>query len=68
MELRAEEVVATQGTAEGVDVPRSSNGVGTELGIEDPEIFDAVRYHTTGRSNMSLLEKVIFIADFIALQ
>jgi len=38
----------------------------TVLHIEDPEIFDAVRYHTTGRNNMSLLEKVIFIADFIS--
>lgn len=38
----------------------------TELKIEDTEIFDAVRYHTTGRKNMSLLEKVIFIADFIS--
>ena len=34
------------------------------LGIEDEDIFNAVRYHTTGRANMSLLEKVIFIADF----
>lgn len=38
----------------------------TVLHIEDEEIFDAVRYHTTGRNNMSLLEKVIFIADFIS--
>ena len=38
----------------------------TALNIEDPEILDAVRYHTTGRNNMSLLEKVIFIADFIS--
>ncbi|MCI5652414.1 bis(5'-nucleosyl)-tetraphosphatase (symmetrical) YqeK [Anaeromassilibacillus senegalensis] len=36
------------------------------LGIEDEEIIDAVRYHTTGRNNMTLLEKVIFIADFIS--
>ena len=34
------------------------------LGIKDDDIFNAVRYHTTGRSGMSLLEKVIFIADF----
>ena len=27
------------------------------------DIIDAVRYHTTGRPNMSLLEKVVFIAD-----
>ena len=37
-----------------------------ELKIEDDEIFDAVRYHTTGRKDMALLEKVIFIADFIS--
>lgn len=34
------------------------------LNIKDDDIFNAVRYHTTGRANMSLLEKVIFIADF----
>ena len=38
----------------------------TVLHIEDEEIFDAVRYHTTGRKDMALLEKVIFIADFIS--
>ena len=36
----------------------------TELGITDGEILDAVRYHTTGRAGMTLLEKVIFVADF----
>lgn len=35
-----------------------------ELGIIDEDIINAVRYHTTGRANMSLLEKVIFLADF----
>lgn len=34
------------------------------LNIKDEDIINAIRYHTTGRSNMSLLEKVIFIADF----
>lgn len=37
-----------------------------ELHIADREILDAVRYHTTGRANMTQLEKVIFIADFIS--
>ena len=37
-----------------------------ELGISDREILDAVRYHTTGRANMALLEKILFIADFIS--
>ncbi len=34
-----------------------------ELGVEDEEILGAVRYHTTGRADMSLLEKIIFTAD-----
>lgn len=35
-----------------------------ELHISDPEILAAVRYHTTARAGMSLLEKVIYLADF----
>ena len=34
------------------------------LGVDDAEILDAVRYHTTGRVGMSPLEKVLFVADF----
>ncbi len=33
--------------------------------IYDTEILDAVRYHTTGKANMSLLAKIIYIADYI---
>lgn len=33
--------------------------------IEDEEILSAVRYHTTGKENMSLLEKMIYLSDFI---
>lgn len=36
------------------------------LFIKDEDILNAIRYHTTGRANMSLLEKIIFIADFIS--
>ena len=39
----------------------------TELGITDSDIINAVRYHTTGRANMSLLEKIIYIADYTAV-
>ncbi|MCR4926098.1 MAG: bis(5'-nucleosyl)-tetraphosphatase (symmetrical) YqeK [Clostridiales bacterium] len=35
-----------------------------ELGIEDEEIINAVRYHTTAKAGMTMLEKVIYIADF----
>ena len=37
----------------------------TEYGITDSEILDAIAYHTTGRPDMSLLEKIVFIADYI---
>ena len=34
------------------------------FGIEDEDILNAICYHTTGRAGMSLLEKIIFVADF----
>lgn len=39
-----------------------------EFGIENEDIINAVRYHTTGRKNMCLLEKIVFIADFISAE
>jgi len=36
-----------------------------KYGINDKEIIDAIQYHTTGRVNMNLLEKIIYIADKI---
>lgn len=33
--------------------------------IEDENILNAIRFHTVGRPNMSLLEKIVYIADFI---
>ena len=37
-----------------------------ELGITDPDILHAIRYHTTARRGMSLLEQIIYLADFIS--
>lgn len=39
--------------------------VKTKLGITNEDIINAIRYHTTGRSNMSQLEKLIYLADII---
>ena len=36
--------------------------------ITDEEVFSSVRYHTTGRSGMTLTEKIIYIADFISAE
>ena len=35
------------------------------LHITDPEILNAVRYHTSGRPAMSTLEKLIFLSDML---
>lgn len=34
-----------------------------DFGVTDPEILDAITYHTTGRPNMSRLDKIVYIAD-----
>ncbi len=36
-----------------------------EFGVTDREILDSVRYHTTARKDMSLLEELIFVADVV---
>lgn len=33
--------------------------------VHDEAILNAIRYHTTGRANMTLLEKLIYVADMI---
>ena len=39
-----------------------------ELNVTDEEILKAVRYHTTARAGMSLLEKVLYIADYTSAE
>lgn len=36
-----------------------------EFCITDEDLLNAIKYHTTGRPGMSLLEKIIFVADSI---
>ncbi|OHX53547.1 phosphohydrolase [Planococcus salinarum] len=36
-----------------------------EFGVEDEDVLNAIRYHTTGRAGMSDLEKVVYIADLV---
>ena len=38
------------------------------MGIDNHDIINAIRYHTTGRAGMSLLEKIIYIADFTSAE
>lgn len=36
-----------------------------KYGVEDEDILNAIRFHTTGKPDMSLLEKIVFVADYI---
>ena len=37
----------------------------TKYKIDDEDIINSILYHTTGRPGMSLLEKIVYIADYI---
>ena len=37
-----------------------------ELGVTDEELLSAVRWHTTGKEDMSLFEKIIYVADLVS--
>lgn len=36
------------------------------LGVADREILDAIACHTSGKKDMALLQKVLFVADYIS--
>lgn len=36
-----------------------------QFGVTDLDVLAAIRYHTTGRAGMSLLEQIVFLADVI---
>lgn len=36
-----------------------------EYGVTDPEVLSAIRWHTTGGPDMSLLDYIVFFADYI---
>ncbi len=44
---------------------KTGAGIAEAVFGTDEEITSAIRWHTTGRGNMTLLEKVIYLADYI---
>ena len=36
-----------------------------KYGVSDPEILSAITWHTTGKPDMSLLDKIVYVADYI---
>ena len=44
--------------------PVSAHLAKREFGVEDEEILRAIRLHTTGDAEMTLLDKIIYVADY----
>ena len=40
----------------------------TELGITDEEMLSAIRYHTVGKAEMTLLEKIVYLGDLVSAE
>ena len=40
----------------------------TQWGVTDPEILSAIRCHTTGKPGMSLLDKILYLADMTSAE
>ena len=47
--------------------PLAAEVARVKLGVMDEDILNAIRYHTTLRAGASTLEKVVFVADKVAL-
>lgn len=45
--------------------PLAAEVVRERYGITDEEVLDAIRYHTSGRERMTLLDKIVCLADYI---
>lgn len=48
-----------------IHAPVSAYLAKTQFGIEDEEILNSIRWHTLGRKDMTLFEKIVFLADKI---
>lgn len=45
--------------------PAGAAYVQEHYNIQDQAVLDAITYHTTGRKDMTKLEKIVFLADYI---
>ncbi len=48
--------------------PAGAAYVRLKLGIEDEETVNAIRYHTTARAGMSIIEKIVYLADYTSAE
>ena len=57
---------------DSLDTPVEHQFAGSEkvktLGITDEDVINAIRYHTTGKPEMTTLEKLIYLSDMISYE
>lgn len=65
-------------SVDGLNVPKDAIGtpvlhqfLGAEkarrdFGIQDEDVLEAIRYHTTAKANMTMLEKLVYTADSLS--
>lgn len=61
--LKLDDIIMT--SSELIHGPLGAKMVKDHFNIGDQEILNAIEFHTTGRANMSTVEKIVFLADFI---
>lgn len=64
-ELGCELDTVTENESKLIHAPLGAYYVKKVFGIDDEEIFDAIYYHTTAKADMSMLTKIIYIADAV---
>lgn len=48
-----------------IHAPLGAKMAETIYGVKDIDVLNAIRYHTTGKEDMNMLEKVIYMADYV---
>ena len=60
--LLVDDVISTGGSLKAMEALVEKAG---EYEVDDPEILSAITCHTTGKPGMSLLDKILYVADYI---
>lgn len=65
--LKCEDITNTELSSKSLwHGPAGAVYIRDELGVCDRDILNAVRYHTIGRSGMTRLEEIVYLADLIS--
>lgn len=64
-DLHVERILYGKEIKELMHGPLGAEIIKRDYSLKEDRIIDSVRYHTTGRADMSMVEKIVFLADYI---